>query len=119
MRHSIATCSLPPSPGAERTGISRTPCTVVDALSTVNGYLPHLRQALYRELLTAELLADKTLKGDEIHVVQEDIDKDGRPEVLVETPNQNLYFSPANGGSLFEWDLREEGVNLQNVLTRR
>src|SRR5438105_13646807 len=38
MRHSIATCSLPPSPGAERTGISRTPCTVVDALSTVNGY---------------------------------------------------------------------------------
>ncbi len=82
-------------------------------------YLPHLRQALYRELLSAELQADKTLQGDKIQVTQEDFDKDGRPEVLVETPKQNLYLSPASGGSLFEWDLKEEGVNLQNVLTRR
>jgi alpha-amylase len=82
-------------------------------------YLPHLRQALYRELLSAELQADKILQGEKIQVTQEDIDKDGRPEVLIETPKQNLYLSPASGGSLIEWDLREEGVNLQNVLTRR
>ncbi len=82
-------------------------------------YLPHLRQALYRELLSAERQADKILQSDKILVTQEDFDKDGRNEVLVETPVQNLYLSPANGGSLFEWDLRKEGINLQNVLTRR
>ncbi len=82
-------------------------------------YLPHLRQALYRELLSAEMQADKVLSGDKIQVIQEDFDKDGRPEILVEAPEQNLYFAPHNGGSLFEWDLRKQGINLQNVLTRR
>ena len=82
-------------------------------------YLPHLRQALYRELLLAESLADKILEGDKTRVTQMDMDKDGRPEILVEAPGQNLYFSAHNGGSLFEWDLRKEGINLQNVLTRR
>lgn len=82
-------------------------------------YLPHLRQAIYRELISAELQADKLHKEDRIRVIQEDFDKDGRPEVLVETPSQNLYLSPGCGGSLFEWDLRASGVNFQNVLTRR
>jgi alpha-amylase len=63
--------------------------------------------------------ADKILQGDKIQVVCEDIDKDGRPEILIEAPAQNLYISPHNGGSIFEWDLRKEGVNLQNTLTRR
>jgi 4-alpha-glucanotransferase len=82
-------------------------------------YLPHLRQALYRELLAAELQADKVLAGDSIQVSQVDFDKDGRNEILVEAPLQNLYVSPHLGGSIFEWDLRKEGINLQNVLTRR
>ncbi len=82
-------------------------------------YLPHLRQAIYQELLSAERQADKILKDESISVTQEDFDKDGRPEVLIETPTQNLYLSPGSGGTLYEWDLRREGINLQNVLTRR
>ncbi|MFA5975889.1 MAG: alpha-amylase/4-alpha-glucanotransferase domain-containing protein [Elusimicrobiota bacterium] len=83
-------------------------------------YLPHLRQAIYRELLRAEQLADKVLQADEIIVVREvDFDKDGTNEILAESPDQNIYFSPRSGGSMFEWDLRSEGVNLLNVLTRR
>lgn len=82
-------------------------------------YLPHLRQALYRELLSAEMSADKILKEDKIQISHEDFDKDGRPEILVESPEQNLYLSPHSGGSIFEWDLRKEGINLQNTLTRR
>lgn len=82
-------------------------------------YLPHLRQAIYRELISAELQADKLHKEDHISVIHDDFDKDGREEILVETPTQNLYLSPASGGSLFEWDLRASGINLQNVLTRR
>ncbi|HVO33383.1 MAG TPA: alpha-amylase/4-alpha-glucanotransferase domain-containing protein, partial [Elusimicrobiota bacterium] len=68
-------------------------------------YLPHLRQALYRSLLQAEVLADKALQQD-VNVVEEDFDCDGLPEVLVETPEQNIYISPEAGGSIFEWDLR-------------
>src|SRR5262249_45407178 len=82
-------------------------------------YLPHLRQAIYKELLTAESHADKALQNDKVRVAQEDFDKDGRVELLVETPEQNLYIAPSQGGSIFEWDLRKDAINLQNVLTRR
>jgi hypothetical protein len=82
-------------------------------------YLPHLRQALYRQLLEAENLADKAVKSNGPKIHQKDFDLDGQKEVLVETPAQNLYFKPHEGGSLFEWDLRGRGFNVQNVLTRR
>lgn len=82
-------------------------------------YLPHLRQAIYKELLLAERLADKVLQPEGVKVHNEDFDKDGLPEVLVEAPAQNLYIAPQAGGSIFEWDLRDKGINLLNVLTRR
>jgi alpha-amylase/alpha-mannosidase (GH57 family) len=82
-------------------------------------YLPHLRQAIYRQLLEAENLADKVSKSSGVRLVQKDFDLDGQKEVILETPEQNLYFKPHEGGSLFEWDLRADKINLQNVLTRR
>ncbi len=82
-------------------------------------YLPHLRQALYKELLNAELQADKILSPNASHIEFTDFDKDGMDEVLLETPEQNLYLTPKEGGAIFEWDLRSQGVNLGNVLTRR
>ena len=82
-------------------------------------YLPHLRQALYHNLMAAETMADKTLGHAGVRISQEDFDKDGMDEILVESPTQNLYFAPHAGGSLFEWDLRREKINLLNVLTRR
>ncbi|OGR89290.1 MAG: hypothetical protein A2992_02665 [Elusimicrobia bacterium RIFCSPLOWO2_01_FULL_59_12] len=82
-------------------------------------YLPHLRQAIYRQLIEAENLADKAVKVEEMKVSYKDFDLDGQKEVLVESPPQNLYFKPHEGGSLFEWDVRSQGINLSNVLTRR
>jgi hypothetical protein len=85
-------------------------------------YLPHLRQAIYKELLHAEQLADAALtaKGAlPVQVIAEDLDMDGQNEWLVQAPEQNLYFSPHAGGSLFEWDIKKLGLNMQNVLTRR
>ena len=82
-------------------------------------YLPHLRQALYKQLIQAETLADKALGAHDTTVTEKDFDKDGVKEVLLESPTQNLYFSTEQGGSVFEWDLRSLGVNLSNVLTRR
>lgn len=82
-------------------------------------YLPHLRQALYRELLRAENLADKILGASGIQLMEKDFDRDGRLELLMESPEENIYIAPHRGGSIFEWDLRAYGVNMLNVLTRR
>ncbi len=82
-------------------------------------YLPHLRQAVYKQLLEAENLADKANRTNGVKVSQKDFDLDGRKEILIESQRQNLYINPHEGGSIFEWDLRAEGINMANVLTRR
>ncbi len=81
-------------------------------------YLPHLRQAIYRALLKAENTARKKLPAAGTWQPL-DIDKDGREEMVYLGTPQNLFVAPHAGGSLFEWDLNDSGVNLQNVLTRR
>lgn len=80
-------------------------------------YLPHLRKAVYEELI----LAEKALAGRKLDVTLTftDIDKDGRDEIAVEAKSQNLYLSPARGGCLYEWDVYEPAANMLNVLTRR
>ena len=51
-----------------------------------------------------------------LRVVQDDFDKDGRPEILVEAPQQNLLYIPSQRRICwFKWDLRKEGINLQNA----
>ena len=77
-------------------------------------YLPHLRAAIYQKLIAAEAET-----GGKPGIVQADFDCDGRNEILFESKNQNLYFSPHLGGTLFEWDIIPKRVNLGNVLTRR
>jgi alpha-amylase len=83
-------------------------------------YLPHLRTSIYEVLIQAEKLADQTRhQGTWLEIDETDFDYDGKNEVLLNSANQNLYFSPTEGGSLFEWDFRERNFNLLNVLTRR
>lgn len=83
-------------------------------------YLPHLRTATYAALIEAEKLADASKQaGKWLEAEQFDFDYDGKPEVLINGDVQNLYFDPADGGSLFEWDFRPRNFNLLNVLTRR
>ncbi|MDI6757204.1 MAG: DUF1926 domain-containing protein [Endomicrobiia bacterium] len=80
-------------------------------------YLPHLRKAVYEELI----LAEKALAPRKFDVIVSftDIDKDGRDEIAIEGKSQNLYLSPARGGCLYEWDVYEPASNMLNVLTRR
>jgi len=81
-------------------------------------YLPHIRTAVYRELITAQQECIKK-KREKKSWAQLDFDCDGRDEILFEDNEQNLYFSPHNGGSIFEWDIYSKRINLLNVLTRR
>jgi len=84
-------------------------------------YLPHIRTANYEHLLAAENLADRVRRGSQawVEVNEVDLDRDSQPELVIEGAAMNLYFDPARGGSLFEWDWRAKKFNLLNNLTRR
>jgi alpha-amylase len=84
-------------------------------------YLNYLRHAVYENLIAAEVEADKVAYGDQkfIEVRAIDLDKDGNDEILISNNLLNCYFSPANGGCLFELDYRPKNFNLLNGLTRR
>jgi alpha-amylase len=84
-------------------------------------YLMGIRLANYHHLVLAEAAADAALRGDGPWLAWEatDFDIDGRDELLVDGSSANLYFAPADGGTLFEWDLRKPALNLAAVLGRR
>ncbi|MFH1282936.1 MAG: alpha-amylase/4-alpha-glucanotransferase domain-containing protein [bacterium] len=85
-------------------------------------YLPHLREAIYSNLIKAESLTDNGIASSKSknywHLI-EDFNCDGFEEVLIEGKQQNFYFAPHRGGSVIEWDYKPNSVNLTNVITRR
>jgi alpha-amylase len=101
-------------------------------------YLPHLRSAVYEQLIQAEYLADKVLKGGGpgarvkghgkqkknlpaswLEVERGDFDSDGSEEVMINSELLNLFIDPAEGGRLTELDWKPRSFNLTNSLTRR
>ena len=84
-------------------------------------YLAHIRKANYEHLIAAENLADAARHDTAgwLEISETDFNRDSYPELLIETADMNLYFQPAAGGALFEWDWRARGFNLLNNLTRR
>ena len=84
-------------------------------------YMPHLREALYEHLIKAQTMADAAGHKDKEWVESEvvDFDKDEEDDVLISNPVLNLYFDPAEGGSLFELDYKEKSANLTDILSRR
>ena len=82
-------------------------------------YLPNLRFPVYRNLLQAEAKMDAMEDLPEIRVEETDFDCDGHDELLVESDELNLYFTPAFGGSLVELDYKPAAFNLLDILSRR
>ncbi|MEM0505738.1 MAG: alpha-amylase/4-alpha-glucanotransferase domain-containing protein [Thermosphaera sp.] len=86
-------------------------------------YLSHLRQAIYENLIYVEREIERVSnyfeKDDSIYKLY-DFDYDGRKELLIETPLQNLYVKPDDGGVLFEYDVKVMGLehNLQDTMSR-
>ncbi|MBI5887281.1 MAG: DUF1926 domain-containing protein [Deltaproteobacteria bacterium] len=81
-------------------------------------YLPHLRTAVYENLLTAERLVAEARGGGGNSIEKTDMDADGNDEVILKTAGLNLFFSPGIGGGLYEFDYMKKALNLSNVLTR-
>lgn len=97
-------------------------------------YLPHLRSAVYENIIRAEFLADRVLKtgkrakaGAKKHpgaaswlVLEEgDFDGDGSGEIMVNSSLLNVFIDPAEGGRIAEIDWKPRGFNITNTLTRR
>jgi 4-alpha-glucanotransferase len=84
-------------------------------------YSPHLRTALWRELVRAETIAEATRrKTGECHNLERlDFDADGREEIEITSPQQAALLKPSDGGTLMALDFRPRAVTLINSLQRR
>jgi alpha-amylase len=77
-------------------------------------YLPHLRHAIFQELLAAEIRMDQTLGRDTLGF---DLDNDGAVEFRLNSDLINAIFSE-RGGVLKELDYRPAKFNLLNSMRR-
>jgi alpha-amylase len=84
-------------------------------------YLPHLRNAVFHELIAADLAADRAegRTGPRIDAVVGDFDFDGRPEIRLANDTLDAWLAPAKGGMLYELDLHDQRHNLLATLDRR
>jgi 4-alpha-glucanotransferase len=82
-------------------------------------YLPHLRFALYQNLVACRKLLDKALLTSRRRATWEvsDWDCDGHTENVLETQMMSLSFNDA--GSIQQLWLKRIGFNLADTLTRR
>ncbi len=78
-------------------------------------YLPHLREALYKNMIKAEKLVDRRELACDCY----DIDKNGVDEIILRNSKLAAYFSTTDGGSLVELDYLPTESNLGNTLARR
>jgi alpha-amylase len=104
-------------PPAVRRAIGRAQCNDAYWHGVFGGlYLPHLREAIWRNLGEAEatLRRGEGLAWDVV-----DLDVDGNDEVWVHSPAFSALVSPARGGALEEYAVFAERINYANTLTRR
>ena len=81
-------------------------------------YLPHIRMAVYKNILEAEAALPRAGGAPRFKFYHEDWDADGKTELFAEGEKANFYFSPAKGGGLWEWDYKPRGVNFGSVMWR-
>jgi alpha-amylase len=83
-------------------------------------YLPHLRHALYENLIKAEALCDQKMHREKewVELERSDFNGDGDEEVILKNPETVLLFS-SRGGTLLEMDDRSRAFNILGTLTRR
>jgi alpha-amylase len=85
-------------------------------------YLPHLRTAVYHNLIHADnqLLAVEAESGDGVATAAAaDWNLDGREEVKLSDDALAAYAAPHKGGQIYELDVRGVAVNLGATVARR
>jgi len=96
----------------------RAQCSTAQWHGTKGGlHLPHLREAIWKELLSAE--AELRQGQVETELLREDFDADGQLEISAAHPSLTMLVAPHQGGCCLELGLPSLGRNLGNTLTRR
>jgi alpha-amylase len=105
-----------------RTALYRGQCNCAYWHGAFGGvYLPHLRNAIYHQLITADnLLCAATDKPEAwVELTSDDYNFDGRQEVQLAGDHLVVLAAPSRGGMLYELDVRRIAHNLLATLTRR
>ncbi len=84
-------------------------------------YLPHLRNAVFRELIDAEKILDQAENESEswVEAQAEDFNFDSFSEIKLSNENLAAYIAPHNGGMMYELDLKAISHNLLATMNRR
>ncbi len=85
-------------------------------------YLPHLRNGIYRHLIAADATLDTLRHGEHqswVDATVSDYNLDARQEVRLSSQKVIAYLSPAIGGHLYEFDIKDIRHNLLATLNRR
>jgi hypothetical protein len=84
-------------------------------------YLPHLRNAIYHQLIAADNWLDQASghSGPYVEATADDYNFDARQEVRLASDQLVCLVAPAAGGMLYELDVRTIGHNLLATLARR
>ena len=82
-------------------------------------YLPHLRRSVKSALIECEQLLSATERGPGVLWRCEDVNGDGRREIVVRTPELGLTLNPERGGTITELAYVPRALDAADVLTRR
>jgi hypothetical protein len=112
-----ALCRRASDPPEARRAIGRAQCNDAYWHGVFGGlYLPHLREAIWRNLSEAE---GRLRHGEAFEWEVFDFDGDGHEEVWVHSDQFSAVVSPWRGGALEEHTVFRTGINYAATLTRR
>jgi hypothetical protein len=82
-------------------------------------YLPHIRQAVYANLIEADTRLDRLLGRRGINISVHDYDADGHDEIVCSGEVFTAVFKPRRGGTLLHLALNKHNFDVTDTLTRR
>jgi hypothetical protein len=104
-------------PPEARRAIGRAQCNDAYWHGVFGGlYLPHLRNAIWRQLAIAERVLRQ---GEPLAYEELDLDYDGYPELWIHSAQFSAVISPHRGGAIEILTRFADLTNLADVLTRR
>jgi 4-alpha-glucanotransferase len=110
-------CRQRGNPASARRAIGRAQCNDAYWHGVFGGlYLPHLREAIWRNLAEAER---ELRQGETITLEVLDLDGDGHTEVWIHSDQFSAILSPQRGGAIEEYTVFTTETNYANALTRR